>query len=151
MNKGTRVDEILQARKLLGLAGIRVGFFLQLGYLGEELDDILATRRLVREARPDDVGVSVSYPLPGTKFYDMVKEQLGRKRHWQESNDLEMMFAGTYTSDFYRQLRNLLHDEVVHAGAPALQERWDELIDREEDFRQERALPLAGAMQLAHA
>ena len=102
MNKGTRVGEIVQARKLLGAAGIRVGFFLQLGYLGEELDDILATRRLVREARPDDVGVSVSYPLPGTKFYEMVKEQLGDKRHWQESNDLEMMFAGTYTSDFYR-------------------------------------------------
>ena len=36
-----------------------MGFFLQLGYLGEELEDILATRRLIEEARPDDVGVSV--------------------------------------------------------------------------------------------
>ena len=151
MNKGTRVDEILQARKLLGDAGVRVGFFLQLGYLGEELDDILATRRLVREARPDDVGVSVSYPLPGTKFYEAVKEQLGQKRHWQESNDLEMMFAGTYTSGFYRELRNLLHDEVVHAGAQALQERWNELVDREQEFRQDRALPQTAAMSLAHA
>ena len=59
--------ENIAARRLLGDAGIRVGFFLQLGYLGEELDDILATRRLVEEARPDDVGVSVSYPLPGTQ------------------------------------------------------------------------------------
>ena len=151
MNKGTRVGEILQARKLLGAAEIRVGFFLQLGYLGEKLDDILATRRLVREARPDDVGVSVSYPLPGTKFYEMVKQQLGDKRHWRESNDLEMMFAGTYTSDFYRLLRNLLHDEVTHAGSPALQERWNELIDREADYRQEQAPPQAGAMRLAHA
>lgn len=49
----------------------------------------------------------VSYPLPGTKFYDMVKAQLGGKRHWQESNDLAMMFHGTYTSDFYRSVRNL--------------------------------------------
>ena len=72
----------------------------------------------MREARPDDVGVSVSYPLPGTKFYELVKEQLGDKRHWQESNDLEMMFAGTYTSDFYRGVRNLLHDEVAHPGSP---------------------------------
>jgi anaerobic magnesium-protoporphyrin IX monomethyl ester cyclase len=151
MNKGTRVGEILHARKLLGAAGIRVGFFLQLGYLGEDLDDILATRRLVREARPDDVGVSVSYPLPGTKFYEIVKEQLGDKRHWQESSDLEMMFAGTYTSDFYRLLRNLLHDEVTHAGAPALQERWNELIEREEEFRRERAPPLHGALGIAHA
>jgi anaerobic magnesium-protoporphyrin IX monomethyl ester cyclase len=151
MNKGTRVSEIVRARQLLGAAGIRVGFFLQLGYLGEDLDDILATRRLVREARPDDVGVSVSYPLPGTKFYEMVKQQLGDKRHWRESNDLDMMFAGTYTSDFYRLLRNLLHDEVTHAGAPALQERWNELIDREADYRQEQALPPGGAMNFVHA
>jgi anaerobic magnesium-protoporphyrin IX monomethyl ester cyclase len=151
MNKGTRVGEILQARKLLGAAGIRVGFFLQLGFLGEKLDDILATRRLMREARPDDVGVSVSYPLPGTKFYEMVREQLGDKRHWRESNDLEMMFAGTYTSDFYRLLRNLLHDEVTHADAPALQERWNELVDREEEYRQEQPLPPAHALNLAHA
>jgi anaerobic magnesium-protoporphyrin IX monomethyl ester cyclase len=81
----------------------------------------------------------------------MVKQQLGDKRHWRESNDLEMMFAGTYTSDFYRELRNLLHDEVVHAGAPALQDRWNELIDREEEFRQDRALLPPGAMKLAHA
>ena len=80
MNKGTRVRENIHARRLLGEAGIRVGFFLQLGYLGEELDDILATRRLVEEARPDDIGVSVSYPLPGTKFYEIVKQQLGEKR-----------------------------------------------------------------------
>src|SRR5690349_8326271 len=72
MNKGTTVAEIHEARRLLGAAGVRVGFFLQLGYLGEELDDILATRRLVEATRPDDVGVSVSYPLPGTKFHDAV-------------------------------------------------------------------------------
>jgi hypothetical protein len=37
-----------------------------------------------------------------------VKQQLGEKTHWQESNDLEMMFSGTYVSEFYRALRNLL-------------------------------------------
>jgi anaerobic magnesium-protoporphyrin IX monomethyl ester cyclase len=150
MNKGTRVGEIIQARQMLGAAGIRVGFFLQLGYLGEEIDDILATRRLVREARPDDVGVSVSYPLPGTKFYEAVKEQLGDKRHWRESNDLEMMFAGTYRSDFYRLLRNLLHDEVTHAGEPALQQRWNDLVEREEEYRQDRSPP-PGELSIASA
>ncbi|MEO8017929.1 MAG: radical SAM protein [Pseudomonadota bacterium] len=151
MNKGTRVSEIAQARRLLAAAGIRVGFFLQLGYLGEELDDILATRRLVEEARPDEVGVSVSYPLPGTKFYEMVKEQLGDKRNWQESSDLEMMFAGTYTSEFYRRVRNLLHDEIKLAGAPELRQRWNDLLEREEEFRQERALPLIDGLSSVHA
>src|SRR5690348_16146272 len=40
MNKGTRVADIVEARRLLGAAGIRAAYFLQLGYLGEELEDI---------------------------------------------------------------------------------------------------------------
>jgi anaerobic magnesium-protoporphyrin IX monomethyl ester cyclase len=135
MNKGTTVAQNHAARRLLGEEGIRVGFFLQLGYLGEELHDILATRRLVQEARPDEVGVSVSYPLPGTKFHEQVRQQLRNKTHWQESNDLDMMFEGTYRTDFYRALRDLLHDEVTHRGSADLARRWDDLLAREREYR----------------
>jgi anaerobic magnesium-protoporphyrin IX monomethyl ester cyclase len=144
MNKGTTVAEIRTARARLQSAGIRVGFFIQLGYLSEELDDILATRDLLDAARPDEIGVSVSYPLPGTKFYELVKAQLGGKTHWRESDDLEMMFQGTYTSDFYRAIRNLLHDQIdvqtlMAAGdgdeqsraRSALDQRWQELLSDE--------------------
>jgi anaerobic magnesium-protoporphyrin IX monomethyl ester cyclase len=152
MNKGTNVEQIREARRLLGSAGIRVGFFLQLGYLGEELDDILATRRLVEGARPDDVGVSVSYPLPGTKFYEAVKQQMGHKTHWLESNDLEMMFCGTYRSEFYRVVRNLLHDEIGATPSADLQQRWAMLIDNEAEYRQHAApLPEARAAPVAEA
>jgi anaerobic magnesium-protoporphyrin IX monomethyl ester cyclase len=148
MNKGTKVAEILTARARLQAAGIRVGFFIQLGYLGEELADLLATRRLLDNARPDDVGVSVSYPLPGTKFHDLVKEQLHGKTHWQESDDLDMMFQGTYNSEFYRAIRNLLHDQVTldqHAprresreylqSRRLLDSRWNELMSHEHRYR----------------
>jgi anaerobic magnesium-protoporphyrin IX monomethyl ester cyclase len=148
MNKGTKVAEILTARARLQAAGIRVGFFIQLGYLGEELTDLLATRRLIENARPDDVGVSVSYPLPGTKFHELVKEQLRGKTHWEESDDLDMMFQGTYTSDFYRSVRNLLHDQVTldqnaaqrrvpdyGQARRALEARWNELLAHEHHFR----------------
>ena len=147
MNKGTTVEEIITARARLKAVGIRVGFFIQLGYLDEQLPDILATRSLLAAARPDDVGVSVSYPLPGTKFYELVKEQLGGKTHWQDSNDLEMMFQGTYTSDFYRTIRDLLHDQVSSynraSGSAAderreqhsLEDRWQELLARESMYR----------------
>jgi anaerobic magnesium-protoporphyrin IX monomethyl ester cyclase len=143
MNKGTRVEDVLAARLRLKAAGIRVGFFIQLGYIGEDLEDILATRELVETALPDDIGVSVSYPLPGTKFYETVKAELGSKTHWQESDDLAMMFRGTYTSDFYRAVRNLLHDEVRAASGtpgqaqstPALRRRWNALLSRERQFR----------------
>ena len=136
MHKGTRIDEILHARALLGAHGIRVGFFLMLGYLGEQLDDILATRELVERARPDDVGVSVAYPLPGTKFHEAVRRELGEKRNWQQSNDLEMMFRGTYRSEFYRHVRDLLHDQVAAGLSPALQRRWDDLARQEAQYRQ---------------
>jgi anaerobic magnesium-protoporphyrin IX monomethyl ester cyclase len=151
MNKGTSVAEIHEARRLLGRAGIRVGFFLQLGYLGEELDDILATRRLVEETRPDDVGVSVSYPLPGTKFYEAVKEQLGTKTHWQESNDLEMMFEGTYRSDFYRQIRGLLHDQARQPDSAEVRTRWDALLAREAQYRNAPESPTTQGFDAAPA
>lgn len=151
MNKGTKVAEIFAGRARLKAVNIRVGFFIQLGYLNEELTDILATRELIETARPDDVGVSVAYPLPGTKFYDLVKEQLGAKTHWQDSDDLEMMFQGTYTSDFYRAIRNLLHDQVFleKLNVPessseyrevrgTIKRRWTELLSHELQYRTQR-------------
>jgi anaerobic magnesium-protoporphyrin IX monomethyl ester cyclase len=148
MNKGTSVAEILLARERLKAAGIRVGFFIQLGYMGEELEDIEATRKLLLAAKPDEIGVSVSYPLPGTKFYELVKAQLNGKTHWRESNDLDMMFRGTYTSDFYRTIRNFLHQQVEqqsNLGAEeSLEGRWRELLAHETQFRTGHAAPLGG-------
>ncbi len=148
MNKGTTVAEIRIARERLKSVGIRVGFFIQLGYMHEQLEDLQATRDLLHAARPDEIGVSVSYPLPGTKFYELVKAQLRDKTHWQESNDLEMMFQGTYASDFYRAVRNLLHDQIAlqtavdapdgesHGRARrALDQRWQDLMAQELQYR----------------
>lgn len=148
MNKGTTVTQILTARTRLKQSGIRVGFFIQLGYLDEQLADILATRALLENARPDDVGVSVSYPLPGTRFYELVKAQLQDKTHWQDSDDLSMMFRGTYSSEFYREVRDLIHaqvsmqalesDALAGQNSPAkraLERRWHELVSRERLYR----------------
>lgn len=112
MDKGTTVEEIRTARARLKAAGIGANFFLQFGYPGETLEDILATVQLVRETLPNKIGVSVSYPLPGTRFYDMVREQLGDKQNWIDSGDLAMIFQGTYTSTFYRHLHRLVHLEL---------------------------------------
>lgn len=49
-------------------AGIKACFFIQFGYPGETFEDIMVTVHLVRETLPDNIGVSVSYPLPGTGF-----------------------------------------------------------------------------------
>ena len=119
MEKGTRVGQIPRAQENLKRNGIRACFFLQFGYPGETWRDIQKTIQLVRETRPDDIGVSVSYPLPGTKFYERVRERLGEKTNWVDSEDLSMMFKGAYRSEFYRALHDALHAEVESWSSPA--------------------------------
>jgi len=111
MEKGTRVDQIYYATRVLRASGIRVGFFLQFGYPGETRDDIQKTLAMIAACRPDDIGVSVSYPLPGTTFYQRVQAQLGQKQNWVDSSDLAMMYHATYVPDFYRALHSLVHAE----------------------------------------
>ncbi|MGH2538178.1 MAG: B12-binding domain-containing radical SAM protein [Candidatus Promineifilaceae bacterium] len=129
MEKGTRVEQIVEARRRLASAGVRVGFFLQFGYPGETRQDIEKTLQLVRDCAPDDIGMSVSYPLPGTKFYASVKDQLGAKQNWVDSADLEMLYEGRFTTAFYRQLHLVLHREFRSRRAwrelrPGLARPW---------------------------
>ena len=112
MDKGITIDQVREARTRLGAAGIRASFFTQFGYPGEDWDDIMLTVDLLRETLPDDVGVSVSYPLPGTKFHEQVLDQLQSGRNWNDSHSLEMLFRGTFTSPFYKQLHAVVHDEL---------------------------------------
>ena len=125
MDKDLRVEKIYAARKNLARYGIKAGFFLQFGYPGETWEDIEATIRMVREAQPDDVGVSVSYPLPGTRFYQLVSSQMRAKANWCDSADLAMMFRGAYSSAFYRALADALHLEVRNQGdSAAIRHAW---------------------------
>lgn len=109
MDKGIERAQIDQVVPQLRAHGIRSAMFLQFGYLGETAEDIQATLDMVDTLRPDDIGASVSYPLPGTKFYDTVKAQLGAKQNWSDSDDLDMMFSGTYAPAFYKRLHRHLH------------------------------------------
>ena len=118
MDKGTYVGQIEAASDGLKSHGIRVCYFLQFGYPGETWEDIEKTIQLVRKSRPDDIGVSVSYPLPGTAFHERVYNELGAKTNWEDSEDLSMMFKGAYTSEFYRALHDALHAEVESWSPP---------------------------------
>jgi radical SAM superfamily enzyme YgiQ (UPF0313 family) len=125
MDKGTRVEQIYQARENLRVHGIRANWFLQFGYPGESWEDIQSTIRMVRTTRPDDIGISVSYPLPGTKFYQIVSAGLGKKTNWAESGDLAMMFKGTFSTSLYRSLAHALHLEVrTPHKTKAIEKAW---------------------------
>ncbi len=119
MDKGTQVEEIHRATELLKDKGIRVAFFIQFGYLGETKEDINKTIAMIKELLPDNIGISVSYPLPGTKFYDKVKDDMKLKANWTDSDDLAMMFQGTFNSKYYKKLHRYVHKEFRKSKAIA--------------------------------
>jgi len=109
MDKGTRVEQIFEATRLLKKCGIRPSFFIQFGYPGETKDDIEKTIAMINELLPAEIGISVSYPLPGTVFFEKVKNQLVNKTNWKDSDELALMFSNTYQPAFYRQLHRYVH------------------------------------------
>ena len=117
MDKGTTIEQIADATAMMKKHGIKPCFFLQFGYPGEEWTDIEKTLKMVDDLQPFDIGVSVSYPLPGTVFYENVKSQLQDKANWTDSDELLMMYRGTYSPDFYKKLHRYLHRRFRAAAA----------------------------------
>ena len=109
MDKGTTIEQIKQATVEMKANGIKPAFFLQFGYPGEEKKDIDATLNMLLELMPYDIGISVSYPLPGTKFYENVKDSLKEKRNWTDSDELAMMFPGKFSATYYKKLHRYVH------------------------------------------
>ena len=152
MDKGLQLSSVFAARERLGRAGIRACYFLQLGYPGEGWSELQETISLVRETRPDDIGVSLSYPLPGTVFYEKVQAQLGKKRNWIDSDDLCIMFTAAYKTEFYRVLRDALHAEVDSWREPEistvssqrLDNLWRTVLEMEPVSRNPNASFIAG-------
>lgn len=147
MDKGLNPAAVRSARARLKCAGIRACYFLQLGYPGEGWHELLETVAFVRETRPDDIGVSFSYPLPGTVFYERVREQLGMKRNWRDSDDLCIMFKAAYKTEFYRAIRDVLHAEVEswvvgpgNTESGALRAQWRRIYEMESECRNPDAL-----------
>jgi len=110
MDKGTSVEQIYKATRILKKKNIRVALFIQLGYLGETNEDINKTIAMIKDLLPDDIGISVSYPLPGTRFYEIVKNDLTVKTNWSDSDDLAMMFRSTFPPQYYKLLHRHIHN-----------------------------------------
>lgn len=142
MDKGTRVEQIYEATRKLQADGVEVGLFLQFGYPGETRADVDKTLAMVREVMPDDIGISVSYPLPGTTFHEAVREQLGSKQNWVNSDDLAMLYRGPFRTEFYRKLHEVVHKEFRSRRG------WIELrraLKRPSQFRWKLARRLAAS------
>ena len=109
MDKGTKVEQIYAATKKLKEHKIKPAFFIQFGYPGETKEDISKTLGMLSDLLPDDIGISISYPLPGTAFYEQVKHELTEKANWKDSDELALLFRNTYSPEFYKQLHRYVH------------------------------------------
>lgn len=109
MDKGTKVEQIFEATHMLRKNNIHPSFFIQFGYPGETKEDIVKTIDMINTLLPHEIGISVSYPLPGTVFYEKVKAQLLHKSNWTDSDELALMFRNTYAPAFYKQLHRYVH------------------------------------------
>jgi anaerobic magnesium-protoporphyrin IX monomethyl ester cyclase len=109
MDKGTTIPQIYEATRMLKKNNIHPSFFIQFGYPGETKEDILHTISMINELLPYEIGISVSYPLPGTVFFERVKMQLIEKSNWTDSDELALMFRNTYAPSFYKQLHRYVH------------------------------------------
>lgn len=109
MDKGTTVEQIYESTELIKKHGMKPSFFIQFGYPGETKDDIKKTIRMINTLLPYDIGISVSYPLPGTKFFEKVQSELVGKANWTDSDELVLMFKNTYQPAFYKRLHRYVH------------------------------------------
>jgi len=109
MDKGITVEQVYQATRRLKEYHIKPSFFIQFGYLGEEKEDIAQTIKMINELLPHEIGISVSYPLPGTVFYEKVKNAMKEKKNWSDSHELALMFEATYQPSYYKQLHRYVH------------------------------------------
>jgi radical SAM superfamily enzyme YgiQ (UPF0313 family) len=109
MDKGTTIAQIHRSTLLMKKHGIKPSFFIQFGYPGELKEDIELTIKMINELLPFEIGISVSYPLPGTVFYDRVKADLKTKTNWTDSDEMALMFSNTFPPSYYKQLHRYVH------------------------------------------
>jgi radical SAM superfamily enzyme YgiQ (UPF0313 family) len=109
MDKGITVGQVAQACGLMKEHDIKPAFFIQFGYPDETKEDIRLTISMINELLPNDIGISVSYPLPGTVFFERVKKKMSQKTNWTDSDEMAMMFTHSFRPAYYKQLHRYVH------------------------------------------
>ena len=145
MNRGTRLSQVERTAEALRQEGIRQFWFLMLGYPGETLEDIEATLQLFRRFSPEEYSVSIAVPVPGTRFYESVKNRLsGKARATKGAGGSTLLFEAAYPETLYRweQARFGLEAALGKARdriSPRVVERIGRAADR---FHRKVATPL---------
>lgn len=117
MQRQVKVEQVAAMIRAASEAGMQTGTFLMLGYPGETEQDIVATERYLREARPDLFTVTLAYPIKGTVFHDQVADQ-ATSPAFDQGSDRDRRFPRTYSDAYYRHaVRLLTHTHAATTAA----------------------------------
>jgi anaerobic magnesium-protoporphyrin IX monomethyl ester cyclase len=118
MQRGVKVEQVRTAVALCKENGIQTGMFLMWGYEGEEIDDIEATVKHVKQCQPDIFFTTVAYPIKGTPYFEKVASRLVSIRGWGESTDRDFKFRDRPSRRFYQHADELLKNEMATEPDP---------------------------------
>jgi anaerobic magnesium-protoporphyrin IX monomethyl ester cyclase len=119
MKKGSKVEQIYRAAEACRQVGIHVYFFMMVGYPGEEIADLQESVKLLTTALPDSFSTTIAYPLPGTEFYQQVRDRIMHDGDdWAFTAENRLLFQrGKYNTLFYRWVQRWFNKEWEVARA----------------------------------
>lgn len=121
MNKGIKVEQIYEASRLCKKLNISTYFFMMVGYPTEEWDDLKQSIALLRECKPETFSTTIAYPLPGTPFYEQMRDRLmfdaDWNLDWEYSAENRLLFRREkYNTLFYKWVIFWFHKEWEDAN-----------------------------------
>ncbi len=100
MHKGAKVTQIYDAAALCKQLNIDMYFFMMVGYPGEEWEDLQRSVKLLRDTLPEEFSTTIAYPLPGTKFYEQVRDRMvfdsDWSMDWEYTAENRLLFTRCY-------------------------------------------------------
>ncbi|HEY3195260.1 MAG TPA: radical SAM protein [Candidatus Dormibacteraeota bacterium] len=91
MKKGITPDQARAAVEACVAAGIKAAGFFMVGYLGETTDSLIRSINFSSSLPLDYVSYTIAYPLPGTGFYERVRERRQRGE-WHKVRHNRLLF-----------------------------------------------------------
>lgn len=104
INKELTLNEARNAIKWCKEAGITAHADFVVGVPGERKETIRQTYEFIKEAQPDEIQISVAAPYPGTRWYELIKDQ---PHDWKDFDaNCGASFCEGLTAE---DLRNAIH------------------------------------------
>jgi anaerobic magnesium-protoporphyrin IX monomethyl ester cyclase len=119
LKKQIDIDAIKKAFMICHKVGMNAFASFMIGTPGENIDDIIMTKQLIREIKPDYCEFFYATPYPGTEFYDLVVERGALPKNasfidWYASKQVDRPKIHLDSSeDDIIKYRTMLHNSVV--------------------------------------